>query len=124
MRHERIRVTRDNNTIHNLAVAPWEIPVLEYIFDEANVVRQGTYDEVAEAREYPNPAQEMERLIKVYGQDNESKLPYAVSVYGAARLGVQTLATAINAARNEDLKVAKKPKIKRGRTFSGDDLLN
>ena len=37
MRHERVKVTRDGNTVHNRAVPPWEIPILEYLFDPGNV---------------------------------------------------------------------------------------
>jgi hypothetical protein len=100
MRHERIKVKRDNNTVHNLTIAPWEIPVIEYLFDEGNVERLGQF--VTLDREYPDPREEMQRLEKAYGADVQTNVPFAVSVYGAMRTGVRVLAKAIEAAREEE----------------------
>ena len=34
MRYEKVKVTRDTNTVHNREVPPWEVPILEYLFEE------------------------------------------------------------------------------------------
>ncbi len=101
MRHEKVKVTRDTLTVHNLAVAPWEIPILEQVFDEGNVVATGEYVNLPD-REYPNPAQEMTRLKKVYGTDGPDGPAHAVSVYGDSRNGIKALAKAIETAQQEE----------------------
>lgn len=100
MRHERVVIKRDNHTVHNKTMAPWEIPVVEYLFDEGNVIHTGEF--VQTEQDYPPAAEEMMRLMKAYGADVKTDIPYAVTVYGAARAGVRALAKAIEAAREED----------------------
>jgi len=119
MRHERVKVTRDTLTVHSLTVAPWEIPILEYTFDDGNVVRTGEYVEIE--RDYPDPGQEFQRLQKAYGQDMKTETPYAVIVFGAARQGVKALAALIDAER--DAEGSTKPK-KRRRSIITDELLH
>ena len=87
MRYERVKVKRDTNTVHNRAAPPWEIPVLEFIFEGGNVEPLGVFEEVA--GEYPNAAQELDRLVKCYGSDPKSGEPYANSVFGNGRAGVR-----------------------------------
>lgn len=124
MRHERVKVVRDQNTVHNTAVAPWEIPVLEFIFGEESVTRQDEFEQVPDDRGYPDAGAELDRLVKVYGTDNSTGVPFAISVYGTASVGRKRMAEAIAAAKADDI-AAGKPKRKRaGRTFSGDALLN
>jgi hypothetical protein len=100
MRHEKVIVKRDNHTVHHKTLAPWEIPIVEYLFDEGNVIHTGEF--VQADQEYPPAAEEMTRLMKAYGSDVKTDIPYAVTVYGAARAGVRALAKAIEAAREED----------------------
>lgn len=100
MRYERVKVKRDTNTVHNRAVAPWEIPVLEFLFEDGNVERTAVFEEVA--GEYPDPANELDRLVRCYGSDPKSGVPYANSVYGNARAGERSLAKLIADAQTED----------------------
>lgn len=125
MRYERVKVTRDTNTVHNRAVAPWEIPVLEFLFEEGNVERLEEFDEVA--GEYPEAAKELDRLVRCYGADPKSGVPYANSVYGNARAGVRSLQKLIDDAKIEDKAAAKKaptPALrKRGRPAQAAESL-
>jgi hypothetical protein len=127
MRYERVKITRDTNTVHNRPVAPWEIPVLEFLFDDGNVVRMDEFEEVA--GEYPDAAKELARLVQVYGSDPQNGVPYANSVYGNARAGVRSLTKLIEDAKSEDEAVAKEkapipaPTKKRGRQ-SAESLLS
>lgn len=123
MRHETVKVKRDGNTMNHLSVAPWEVPILDYLYDEGNVTRTGQFINLPD-REYPDPAEEIARLSKVYGSDPETKEVHAVAVYGTARVGVKALAAAIDEARTEEA-AAKKRKRKVGakRPSYGDALL-
>jgi hypothetical protein len=105
MRYERVKVKRDTNTVHNRAVAPWEVPVLEFLFEDGNVERLNEFVEVA--GEYPEAPAELDRLVRAYGADPKSGVPYANSVYGNARAGVRSLAKLIEDAKAEDLDAAK-----------------
>ena len=124
MRYERVKVTRDLNTVHNRAVAPWEIPVLEYLFEDGNVEHTDVWEEVK--GEYPNAAKELDRLVRCYGSDPKSGVPYANSVYGNARAGERTLAKMIEEAISDDEAAAKEstpipaPAKKRGRKGTTD----
>ncbi len=100
MRHEKIIVKRDNHTVHQKTMAPWEIPIVEYLFDEGNVIHTGEF--VQADQDYPLASDEMTRLTKAYGSDVKTDIPYAVTVYGAARAGIRALAKAIDAAKEED----------------------
>jgi hypothetical protein len=127
MRYERVKVKRDTNTVHNRAVAPWEIPVLEFLFEDGNVERTGQFEEVA--GEYPGAANELDRLVRCYGSDPKSGVPYANSVYGNARAGERSLAKLIEDARSEDEAAAEEkahipaPTTKRGRKAQATESL-
>jgi hypothetical protein len=127
MRYERVKIKRDTNTVHNRAMAPWEIPMIEYIFDEGNVEPLGEFEEVA--GEYPEAAKELDRLVRAYGSDPKSGVAYANSVYGNARAGVRALAKLIDDAKSADLEAAEEkapvpaPKSKRSRTAQAADGL-
>lgn len=119
MRYLRVKITRDQNTVHNRAVPIWEIPVLEYLFGDGNLVETEDYEEVTPQAgqtkvEYPDAREEFENLSKRYGNDTESKLPFVALVYGNAGVGVRALRKAINEAKVEDeiaaKESAKKPK--------------
>jgi hypothetical protein len=126
MRYERVKVKRDTNTVHNRAVAPWEIPMLEWVFDEGNVERLGVFEEVA--GDYPEASQELDRLVTVYGADSKSGVPHANSVYGNARAGVRSLQKLIEDAKAEDDAVAAEvkpvPARRNGRRRSAEALLS
>lgn len=117
MRYEKVKVTRDTNTVHMREVPTWEIPMLEWVFDEGNVVRQGEYVTPTRGklinREYPSAVDELDRLTKVYGSDPKSGVPHAFSVYGNARAGIRTLQKMIDDAKAADQEVT-----------ATDDLLN
>ena len=106
MRYEKVKVTRDTNTVHNRAVPSWEIPMLEWVFDEGNVVRLGEFVIPVKGklinREYPSAVEELDRLTKVYGSDPKSGVPHAFSVYGNARAGIRTLQKMIDDAKEAD----------------------
>lgn len=106
MRYEKVKVTRDTNTVHMREVPPWEIPMLEWVFDEGNVVRLGEYVEPTRGKlinkEYPTAAEELDRLTRVYGSDPKSGVPHAFSVYGNARAGIRTLQKMIDDAKAAD----------------------
>ena len=127
MRYERVKVKRDTNTVHNRAVAPWEGPVLEFLFEDGNVERLDEFVEVA--GEYPEAAKELDRLVRAYGADPKSGVPYANSVYGNARAGVRSLKTLIDAAKADDEATAKEaapipaPARKRSRVAQAADSL-
>lgn len=112
MRHERIIVVRDERTKHNLTVAAWEVPIIEYEFGDGNLTRTGEYVDVPHL-DYPDPHMEMDRLTKVYGSDKETKIPNAVTVYGAARQGIRALAKAIDAEREAEEGAKQQPKRRR-----------
>lgn len=126
MRYERVKVKRDTNTVHNRAVAVWEIPVLEFLFEDGNVERTGEFEEVK--GDYPDADNELDRLVRCYGSDPKSGVPYANSVYGNARAGVRSLAKLIEDARIEDVAAAEEaptpaPVRKRGRPAKAAESL-
>jgi len=119
MRYERVKVKRDTNTVHNRAVAPWEIPILEWLFDEGNVERLGVFEQTE--REYPEAGNELDRLVRCYGSDPKSGQPYANAVYGNAHAGARTLKKMIEDAKADD--EAATPRARRRRK-SSDSMLN
>ena len=107
MRYVRVKVKRDTNTVHNSLVSPWEVPILEYMFEDGNVEVLDEYE--SNDREYPDAGAEFGRLIKSYGGDPKSGIPFAVSAFGDGRTGVKTLAASIDEAAKAD-KAAGSPK--------------
>jgi hypothetical protein len=110
MRYERVKVKRDTNTVHNVLVRPWEVPVLEYVFEEGNVEFTDEFETVSQ--DYPDPAKELQRLEKCYGSDPKSGIPYAISVFGDGRKGLRELAKMIAESKAEDDKAAKAAPVK------------
>jgi hypothetical protein len=135
MRYERVKVTRDTNTVHSREVPPWEIPMLEYLFgDEGNVVRTGEFVTPTPGKlinlDYPEAKTELKRLIDAYKGDPKSGIPYAISVYGNGRQGERALQKLIDDAREADEEavaldeaVALVPRVKRKQRMV-DSLLN
>lgn len=105
MRHERVRVRRDERTVVSRTLPPWEIPILEFIFGEGNVER--FEDFVTVDQEYPNESAEFERLERRYGADPETNIPFIASLYGQKSVGRKALARAIDEAKTEDKLAAK-----------------
>lgn len=131
MRHERVKITRDGNTVHNRTVAAWEIPILEYLFDPGNVEPTGDYvpgvkfkmrdKESGEVTilDYPPAEYEFQRLVDAYKADPKSGIPHAVSVFGNGRRGITELRKLIDSAKKDDdealksLKPAAAKKVRR-----------
>lgn len=105
MRYLKVKVRRDTQTTSNSLVSPWELPILEFLFEAGNVEVVG---EAVSTREYPDAASEFARLAKVYGGDTKSGISHVQSVYGEGRRGVQSLQDAIDEATEEDA-ASKKP---------------
>lgn len=106
MLYERVKITRDPHTVYNRSVLAWEIPILEFTFEEGNVIRTGVFERTDTP--YPEPAVEFHRVCSAYGSDPQSGVPYAASVYGQASAGVNALRRAIAEVKAED--EATKPK--------------
>lgn len=100
MRYERVMIKRDTNTVHNRAVPQWEIPILEFIFEDGNVTPTGVFEEVA--GEYPEANVEFNRLTQRYGADPQNGTPYVAAVYGNAGVGIRALRKAIADAQVDD----------------------
>lgn len=101
MRYVKVKVKRDVNTVYNRAVPEWEVPVLQFIFEEGNVELLNEFEE-AEGRDLPDAAFEFDRLARAYGSDPQSGVPYVASVYGQAQAGVRALKDAMDSAVKEE----------------------
>lgn len=101
MRYVKLKVVRDTNTVYPRSVPEWEVAVLEFIFEDGNVQRLGTFEKVTHS-DYPDAGAEFDRLTRAYGADPQSGVPYVASVYGNASAGIRALARAIEAAKEAD----------------------
>lgn len=119
MRYERVEVKRDTQTTYVRDVPLWEIPLLEFIFEDGNVKRTRTFVEVA--GEYPDAALEFQRLAQAYGSDPKSDVPHVAAVFGEAARGVRELRKLIDEAKAAD--AAAKPRAARKRKFAADPLM-
>jgi len=108
MQYERVIVKRDSQTVYNRLVAPWEIPLLEFIFEEGNVERTGEFE--SNDFEYPDARVEFDRLSTCYGKNVENDIPHVGSVYGQSGAGVRALRTEIEKAKASAPKAAPKPR--------------
>jgi hypothetical protein len=129
MRYERVKVTRDTNTVHSREVPPWEIPMLEYLFgDEGNVVRTGEFVTPTPGKlinlDYPEAKTELKRLIDAYKGDPKSGIPYAISVYGNGRQGERALQKLIDDAREADEEAVVPVRRAKRTARTVDSLLN
>lgn len=124
MRYERVKVKRDTNTVYNKFVLPWEVPILEFTFEEGNVEKLDEYE--TNDSSYPSAAVEFDRLAQAYGSDPKSGIPYVALVYGDSRRGVKELAKAIDEARAAEDAVkprAKAARSRRATAQSADPLM-
>ena len=102
MQYVAVKVKRDTNTVNHKFGPAWEIPVLEFIFEDGNVE---ITDECEESgKPHPDAAFEFDRLTRAYGSDPQSGVPYVGSVYGQGNQGIRALKKAI-----EDAKAAEMP---------------
>jgi len=107
MRYVRVKIRRDTQTTYNRLVPPWEVPILEFIFEEGNVEELDS--EISTSAVYPaTAAEEFGRLAKAYGEDTETGIAHVASVYGTAGRGVKALKEAIDEARK--VEAAMKPR--------------
>lgn len=122
MRYERVKIKRDDYTVYNRPVLPWEVAILEFTFGEGNVERMNVF--VDNTTEYPDAKDEFHRLIGTYGSDPESGIPYVSSVYGNASAGVNHLRRMMSEAFEESKSPL--PKVTSAvlkREFSRDPLM-
>lgn len=92
MQFIRVKVRRSEYVTHNSLVRPWEVPILELLFEQGNVVKEGVeYTD----EPYPEPAVELARLRTAYGTNEDTGIPEAVTVYGDGPRGVKALAEVI-----------------------------
>ena len=134
MRYERVKITRDTNTVHSRDVPPWEIPLIEFLFDEGNVVRTDEFVTPTEGKlinkDYPDAKIELNRLIDAYKSDPKSGIPYAISVYGNGAAGVRSLQKLIDTAKEDDEAAATEAKPtpvkqkRKSRSAEADSLLS
>lgn len=87
-----VLVNRDANTIIPRQAWPWELPILEELYGSGSVVVSNEFD-----REFdiPETEQELARLTRLYGSEEESKIPYVEVVYGRSTNGMRQLQRAI-----------------------------
>jgi hypothetical protein len=134
LRYERVKIIRDSNTVHSREVPPWEIPLLEFLFAEGNIVPTGEFVVPTQGKlinhDYPSGKTELSRLVEAYKSDPKSGVPYAISVYGNGLTGERMLQKLIDEAKSEDKAAAKQkapaPVLtrKRGRpALEADSLL-
>lgn len=106
MRYERVKIIRDSNTVHSREVPPWEIPLLEFLFAEGNIVPTGEFVVPTKGKlinqGYPNGKSELARLVDAYKSDPKSGIPYAISVYGNGMTGERTLQKMIDEAKVDE----------------------
>ena len=100
MRFIKVKITRDNNTVYSTSFAPWEIPVVEFIFGEGSVQVVGEFKQVG--RDPLTPGQEFDRLTRRYGADRATGEPYVAKVYGNAGAGIRALADVMAKERAEN----------------------
>lgn len=87
-----VLVVRDPNFHIPRQVSGWELPILQEIYGEGAI-------EVGEEvkRDIPEVdfTSEWARLERVYGVEEESKIPYVAVVYGRSRQGADALQKAV-----------------------------
>ena len=123
MKFKRYKIIRDTNTVYNRPVAPWELPVLELVFDEGNVQETDQVDPTEQTA--PDPAVEFDRLTRAYGEDPQTHVPYASIVYGSGNRAVANLKRAIKEAfeESDDEAAAPAPKARKRKTTEVADAL-
>ncbi|MDE2097463.1 MAG: hypothetical protein KGL39_09480 [Patescibacteria group bacterium] len=122
MRNIRLKVTRDTNTVYSVSVAPWEQPVYEAVYPVGSVQPTGETQEVS--KPYPEAGLEFDRLMRKFGADPKTGIPFVVSAYGAERAGIRALEDEITKAKKADQAAQRAAAPRRGRrAASGADPL-
>lgn len=105
----RVSIARDPNVLIVKEVLSWEVPILQEMYGEGSV--EIGEEVTRDADGVPTEsAEEMARLSRTYGQDQETKVPFVEIVYGRGPAGVKALQRSMDAARVDD-----EPKVRRGR---------
>lgn len=123
MRHVEVKIKRDTQTTYVVSVPEWEVPIIEFLYDDGNVEQLETVTTID--REYPSAEYEFDRLTKAYGKDSDTKVPIVAAVYGNAGAGVRALKKAmLDAQTAEGHKPAPvKKQVRKVAASSGDSLL-
>ena len=112
MQYVICKIKRDTNTVHHKSVPMWEVPLLEFLFEDGNVEVTDELEDV-NGMEYPDPAFEFDRLTRAYGSDNKSGVPHVAAIYGNAGVGVRALAKAMAEAKAAEKPIMASTKPKR-----------
>lgn len=113
MRFINVTVTRDTNHSTANSYAPWELPLLEYLYDTGNIEVTGEF--VVADRELPEVNDEFARLASRYGKNNETGVPHVEEVFGRGQQGIRALAVLID-------KELVAPKKRAGNKAGADEL--
>lgn len=97
MRFITATVTRDTNHSTTNDYAPWELPILEHLYDSGNV--EVTGEKIVADRELPEASDEFARLEARYGKNSETGVPHIEEVYGRGNQGIKALAELIDKER-------------------------
>jgi hypothetical protein len=85
-----------------IAVPPWEVPILELVHTP------GAVKIIGESRcnlRCPTPEDEYERLLGKYKHDKETLIPRVQTVYGSGAFGIEKLATQMAEALAEQQEI-------------------
>lgn len=97
---QQVKVLRDPLSAVILTELPeWEIPVIEEVFGDGNILRVRSVDLPKQA---PDASAEFDRLAQVYGGNGNPRVPFVEQVYGPGTLGKQRLAEQIEKATLEE----------------------
>lgn len=105
VRFHEVLVTRDANTIIPRQVSGWELAVLEELYPDGNVQ---SIREFVREKDLPEVSEEMARLTRIYGSDEESKVPFVEIVYGRSSNGMRQLQRAMEQSMVDEAGEAKR----------------
>lgn len=101
-------IVRDPN-FHIPRKAPqWEIPVLQEIYGQGEVVIGEEFEHEMSFTDIPS---EFARLANVYGREEDSKIPYVEVVYGRGPAGVKAFEKAVRQAAVTEVRRGRPPKV-------------
>ena len=97
-----VLIVRDANFHIPRVCAAWELPILQEIHGEAEVI---VGDEIQVERDHVEAAGEKARLERLYKVEEDSKIPFVEVTYGRGQMCLKALEKAIKASE-----VAEAPK--------------
>lgn len=97
MRFITAKITRDTNHSVSTDHAPWELPILEALYEPGNV--EVTGEKVIADRELPDAGEEFQRLASRYGVNTETGVTIVEEVFGRGGQGRKALADLIEAEK-------------------------